>query len=175
MTDVNDILMGGGGAPTAKFPTIGTVHKGTIVDSTTSQQTDIDQNPKFWPNGDKMMQAIITIQTDERDPDIDDDDGKRRLFVKGQMQTAVREAVKAAGCKGIAHGGTLAVQYSGDGTPSKPGLSAPKQYTAAYRAPEPTADANALLGDTAPAAAPTAQPAAPAAPQPAAAPLSSLL
>jgi hypothetical protein len=168
MTDVNDILMGGGGAPTAKFPTIGITYKGTIVESAVSQQTDIDGNLKVWNDGNPMMQAVITIQTDERDPAIDDDDGKRRLFVKGQMQHAIREAVKAAGCKGIAHGGTLAVQYSGNGTPSKPGLSAPKQYTAAYKPPEPTADANALLGTDTPAAPVQTQQAAPT-PQPASA------
>jgi hypothetical protein len=40
--------------------------------------------PKFWPSGDPMYQVIVTVQTQERDPSIQDDDGKRRLFIKGR-------------------------------------------------------------------------------------------
>lgn len=133
--DVNSFLMGGG-APAAKFPDIGTTIEGRILDTEVTQQTDLDGNPKVWENNGKpMMQAVVTLQTDLRDPEIGDDDGIRRLFVKGQMQTAVRDAVKAAGARELKHGGTLKVQYHADGERKKAGYNAPKLYRAKYTAP----------------------------------------
>lgn len=149
MTDVNDFLMGGGGAPSAKFPTIGTLHKGTITETAVSQQTSLEGDPKVWPDGNPMMQAVITIQTDERDMDIDDDEGLRRLFVKGQMQAAVREAVRASGASKLEIGGTLAVIYDSDGERKSPGHNPPKIYRAQYV--PPVGAVNDLLGtDSAP-------------------------
>lgn len=127
----NDLLTRSG-APSAKFPTIGTTCKGTVLGAEKTQQTDIKGTPKFWDNGDPMYQVVVTLQTDERDPAIDDDNGERRVFVKGQMLTAVKGALKAAGASGLEIGGTLAVRYESDGTP-KPGQSAPKQYVAQYQ------------------------------------------
>jgi hypothetical protein len=135
MSNVDDFLMGGGGAPSAKFDTIGRTYKGTILKSEMRQQTDISGTPKNYDDGNPMMQAVITIQTDERDSSIEDDDGQRRLFVKGNMQKAVRDAIVASRCSTLALGGTLAVRYTGDGIPKRAGLSAPKEYVAQYVAP----------------------------------------
>lgn len=153
--DVNDIIMGGG-APTAKFPEVGTLHKGRIIASAVQQATEYGTNePKTWSNGDPVWEAVITIATDERDAEIDNDDGTRRIYASGAMLAAIRTAVQVAGAKGIEVGGVLAVKYDHDGTPSKPGFNPPKQFVAQYLAPDPVND---LLGATAPAAAP-AQPA----------------
>lgn len=147
--EANSLLSGG--APVAKFPEIGTVVRGTVIDATTSQQTDIEQRPRYFDNGDPMMQVVVTLQTDERDPNISEDDGSRRLFIKGQMLNAVRTALRNAGAK-LEAGGRLAVQYTGDGTP-KPGRTAPKLFTAQYQPPKPgTAAANDLLGAAQPSA-----------------------
>lgn len=147
--DPNDLLLGGGGAPAAKFPTIGTTVKGTVLNSEVTQQIDFaTQKPKFYDDGNPAMQVVITIQTDERDPSIEDDDGRRRLFVRGQMRTAVGEALRAAGAK-LEKGGTIAVQYAED-KPSNKGNPA-KQYRAQYQAPSVQAAANDLLGVGAPA------------------------
>lgn len=160
---VNDFLMGGGGAPTATFKDapIGRKYVGKILASEVTQQTEMKTGePKFWKDGNPMMQAVITIQTDERNLDIEDDDGQRRLFVKGEMQKAVREAIKESGAKGLEVGGLLAVAYIGDGVPPEKGLNAPKLYKAQYRAPDPVAATNDMLGTSAPAAPPTPQPVA---------------
>jgi hypothetical protein len=174
---VNDFLMGGAGAPSAKFDTVGRTYKGTIVKSEVRQQIDMDTDePEFWKDGKPKMQAVITIQTDEIDPTIEDDDGQRRLFVKGNMQKAIREAVKAAGCSRLDVGGVLAVRYSDNGEATKRGFSPPKLYVAQYRPPAIGVDD--LIDNNgngqAPAPQPMAQPAAPApipqpAPQPVAA------
>jgi hypothetical protein len=166
--DVNDFLMGGGGPPGAKFDQVGRTWKGPILAATTSQQTTINGEPKVWKDGHPMMQAVITIQTDEHDPAVADDDGRRRLFVKGAMQQAVRDAVKAAGQKSIEIGGFLAVQYTGDGESQGPGFSPPKLYRAQYRPPAVGVDDMLAPEPLAPAP-PVSAPVPPPAPVPVAA------
>jgi hypothetical protein len=159
--DANSFLMGGGGAPTAKFPTPGTVVGGRITEPPkVEQQRDIQTGEKkFWADGNPMMQLVVTVQTDQRDPSIEDDDGRRRIFVKGQMKNAVADAVRAAGAKGLEVGGTLHVRYTHDGTPKQRGFSAPKQYAAHYT-PAAQAEFSAPAAPAGPA--PAAAPAAPA-------------
>lgn len=140
--DPNAFLMGGGGAPSASFPDIGTVWKGRITEQPQVQQQRDAQTKelKFWADGNPMMQLVVTIQTDKRDATIQDDDGKRRLFIKSQMLQAVRDAVQAAGAPGLAVGGTLGVKYTGDGERKKGALSAPKVYKASYEPPTTSVD-----------------------------------
>lgn len=187
----DDFLMGGGGAPTAKFPTPGTTISGRITERpTVEQQRDIKSgDKKFWGDGNPMMQLVVTVQTDERDPQLEEDDGRRRLFVKGQLKTAIAEAVKAIGGRGLEVGGTLTVKYTHDGLAKGPGMSPPKQYIATYVAaaanalhtpdpgmaqqPQPQYAAPAPAPAPAPQqqyAAPVPQPTAPVAPVPAAVP-----
>lgn len=133
--DPNALLMGGG-APSASFLEIGTVHKGRITDLDTQQQHDFDTGrPKFWDDGKPAMQIVVTLATDERDPNQPDDDGLRRIFIKSAMTAAVREAVKKAGARGLGIGGVLAVKYTGDGEPKRKGGLPPKQYKATYEPP----------------------------------------
>jgi hypothetical protein len=132
--NADDFLMGGGGAPTAKFPTPGTVVSGRITQKpTVEQQRDIKTGDnKFWSDGNPMMQLVVTVQTELRDPTIDEDDGRRRLFVKGAMKNVVADAVRNAGDRGLEVGGTLAITYTHDGVAKERGMSPPKQYTATY-------------------------------------------
>lgn len=156
-----EFLMGGGGAPAAKFETPGTTVRGKITDLQIRQQTDVrTREPLTWPSGDPKMQLLVTVQTGQRDPTIEDDDGERRIYVKGKRLTeATREAVRAVGAKGLEVGGTLAVTYVRDGTPAGPGISPPKEYKVTYSRPN---DSGAFLGtEAAPAPAATPQPAAP--------------
>lgn len=146
-TDPNDILLGGGGAPGIKFPTIGTVAKGTVLSFEAQQQTDFATGePKTWKDGKPMMQVVVTMQTDDRDPEIDDDDGQRRLFVRGQMTKAVGDAIRAAGAKGLEVGGVLAVQYVEDKPSETRGFNPAKCYRAQYQPPAAGAANDALLG-----------------------------
>jgi len=163
MTDANDFLMGGGVA-SAKFAAIGASVSGTICrPPEIQQQTDFTTGePKFWEDGKPRQQLQVQLQTTERDPEVDHDDGVRAVYVKGQMQKAVREAVKKSGAKGLEIGGTLTVTYIGDGVATRG--SAPKQYTATY-IPAASAAANEFLNQG-------EQPAQASAPAPAAAPAS---
>jgi hypothetical protein len=153
--DPNDWLMSGG-AKSAKFPEIGTVVKGTITTPPTlSQQTDFTTGAlKTWDDGKPMMQLVITLQTDERDPETPDDDGLRSLYVKGAMQAAVKDAIRKAGAKGLEVGGTIAVKYTGDGVAKQRGMNPPKQFAAQYQAPAAKAVDDFLADE--PAAAPAA-------------------
>jgi hypothetical protein len=161
--DPNAFLMGGGSA-SAKFEEYGDTVTGTICEAPeVRQQTDISTGqPVHWPSGDPKMQLIVTLQTTLRDDP--DDDGKRRVYVKGKSLTeAVREAVRQTGAKGLELGGTLTVTYTGDGVASQRGFNPPKLYTATYARPDTAAQSGQFLGvqpaQQAPAA---AQPAAPA-------------
>lgn len=141
----NDILFGTA-TPGAKFESPGDTATGPIVKLGASQQTDYKtKEPLTWPDGKPRMQVEVSVQTTLRDPSIEDDDGIRRLFVKGKnLTTAVKDAVRAAGAKGLEIGGVLTVTYTGD-APAEKGLNAPKLYEASYVKPGPQA-ANAALG-----------------------------
>lgn len=131
-TDVNDFLMGGG-AVSAKFDQKGTMIQGEIVSSEVRQQTEYKtKEPMVWKDGSPRMQLVVTVQTAEFEDA--EDDGRRRVFVKGAMAAAVRSAVLEAGERGIANGGKLAVKYTGDGI-AEGGMNPPKQYQVWYQPP----------------------------------------
>jgi hypothetical protein len=129
----DDFLMGGG-VPSAKFPTIGHTVSGRITERPTveQQRNYEDDKPKFWDDGKPMMQLVVTFATSERDPENPEDDGTRRLYVKGYMKNAVASAVRAAGARGLEVGGILSITYSGDGEKKNPKFNAPKLFTAQY-------------------------------------------
>lgn len=149
MTDANDLLMGSG-TPAAKFDAIGTVVRGAIVKTGTAQQRDYQtKQPLYWKDGrpstdvtnEPMMQAVITVQTDQRDDN--NDDGQRAIYCGSRnMRDAVRDAVLKAGVKVIEIGGTIAVQYTG----GSGNTGDPKQYIAEYKPPAIGVD---LLGQPA--------------------------
>lgn len=147
----SDLIMGGG-APSAKFLTAGTIVRGKVLETATSQQREFIPGGGvgdllYWKDGSPRMQAVITVQTDDRDPEIVDDDGKRRIFVSSRrMKEAIREALIAAGKRVIEVGGELAVQFTHEGE-AEGTANPPKFYKAQYKAPEPGAVTTDLLGD----------------------------
>lgn len=129
----DDFLMGGS-TPSVKFPAIGAWVSGRITQKpAVEQQRDYTTGElKFWDDGNPQMQLVVTLATAERDPANPEDDGTRRLFVKGQMKGAVAQAVRTAGAHGLEVGGTLTVKYTHDGEKSNPRFHAPKQFAAQY-------------------------------------------
>ncbi|MFF9898472.1 hypothetical protein [Streptomyces longispororuber] len=129
----DDFLMGGS-VPSAKFPTLGATLTGQIASPpTVEQQRDYTTGDlKFWDDGKPQMQMVVTLATAERDPAVADDDGTRRLYVKGQMKTAIAQAVRASGARGLEVGGQLTVKYVRDGEKKNPRFNAPKEYAAQY-------------------------------------------
>lgn len=162
--DPNAWLMGSG-APSARFDQPGDTVTGRIVSvPELRQQTDFTSGkPLFWENGDPRMQLVVTLSTDLRDPQVADDDGTRRVYVKGQLQKVVQQAVRLAQAPGLEVGGTLTVTYTGDGEAKQRGMNPPKLYAATYQRATET-----FLAQPEPAPAPVAQPVAPVAPVPAA-------
>ncbi|MFF3127235.1 hypothetical protein ACFVRD_34145 [Streptomyces sp. NPDC057908] len=152
---VNDLLMGGGGPQSVKFPTIGHTVSGRITTQPTpEQQRDFDTDkPLFWDDGKPRWQIVVTLATSERDPANPEDDGTRRLFVKSQLQKAVSQAVRASGAPGLEVGGELTVTYTANGEQPNPRKAPPKLYAATY-----TPAATAMLHTPDPAPAPTAVP-----------------
>lgn len=159
--------LGGGGGNSFPFDTIGDHVAGTVLDLVEKQQTDMQtQQPASWDNGDPKMMSIVTLQTELRDPTNPADDGKRTVALSGSKKpesmsriAAVIAAVKAAtGGSGLQYGGTLTIQYVGDGQPSQRGFNAPKQYQAWYQAPSMQLDQPVEHKTPPPAAAPVVPP-----------------
>lgn len=151
-TDANDILMGGGGAATAKFDTPGTTVGGRIVSPPKAfQEREFNRTtkrsdgpPKVFPSGDPIMGISVDVQTTIRTDA--EDDGVRRIYIQGKrLKDATREAIRAAGAPGLEVGGELHVTYTRDGEAAGPGVSPPKEYTARY-IPASAGAANAALG-----------------------------
>lgn len=143
--EINDFLSGSN-AKAFPFETVGDTVTGVIIEMKKTQQTDMESGkPLYWDNGDPKMMLRITLQTELRDDD--EDEGVRSVYLRGGNYTAakgkgtsslvaVKDAVRRSGAsEGIQNGGKLTLQYSGEGTKSNRGYSAPKLYTAHYEAP----------------------------------------
>jgi hypothetical protein len=152
--DVNDFLFQGG-ARSFPFKNYGDTCRGTIVEMEKRQQTDIDGNLLFWPDGKKREQIVFTLQTTERESE--DDDGLRTIYAKGgryevaqgegqSMRDAIADAVKDAKASRIEIGDELAVGYTGTGK-AKKGYTAPKLYAASFRKGSSSIKASDLFAD----------------------------
>jgi hypothetical protein len=153
--EADDFLMAEG-TPSASFPTIGTVVQGVILGKKVTNQTEFGTGKtKTYDDGNVARQLVVTVQTDLREDIVDtksgkvkrtaaDDDGKRAVYVKGQLKAAVRDAVREAGARGLEIGGTLAVKFT-DTKPSGKGNPI-KVYTVKYRSPGQPATTKAAGG-----------------------------
>ena len=153
----NDLLMGGGRTRSASFDGIAPITvEGVVTEPPgVTQELDFDtREPKFWDDGKPKLLTVIKIQTELRVDD--DDDGVRTIFAKFKLRDAIRDAVKAAGAKGVLPGGFLSVTYVAD-EPKKPGHrgKAIKLYSATYVPPDP---GNQVLMADVPAASAAAAP-----------------
>jgi|GEM_PF-759812 len=155
----NDVLMGGGGALTAKFTNPGDMIGGRIVaEPRVYQEREYDPRnpgngaPKFYPkSGDPIMSVSVDVQTDLRDPSDPDDDGVRRIYIEGKrLKDAVRDAVRNAGADGLHVGDELHVAFTGLGQ-AENGMNAPKLYAAKYVHSSAGAALDALGGTQQPA------------------------
>lgn len=160
-----------GGAPAAKWPTVGHVFEGTVLGWEMSQQTDYDTSePLFWdgkrkvlesaakPGARPVMQLILEVQgpvtgetweglQNER-VELPDDDGVRRMFVKGGLQAAMRIARKKAGGAKLEVGAHVRVERTKNGPKTDPKKAAPHRYSAVWTPAAQNADAaNALLDE----------------------------
>lgn len=134
MDEANAFLLGGGSVPSAKFENVGDTVKGVILSYEVRDERDIVTNQvKTFDDGTPRKQLVITLQTEDRDEAIEDDDGTRRIYAKVAMRNAIADASRQHG--GIAAGGKLAVRYTGQDAPKRAGFSGQKKYKAWYEPP----------------------------------------
>lgn len=135
MSDASSLIMGSG-APSATFREVGTEHKGVVTALETMQVRNFKTKlPETWDDGNPKMQAVLTLQTDERDPQIENDNGVRKLYVSSKgMREAIAAAVRKAGSSQVLVGGKIAVRFTREGE-SESGLNPPKVYAAKYEPP----------------------------------------
>ena len=91
---------------------------GVIEKIETTQVNDFQtKQPAFWNDGRPKEQIHGIIQTQLRDPSVDDDDGRRSLWIKGwgiQLK-AFRDACRQAGVKIPKPGDTITERFVGLG------------------------------------------------------------
>ena len=147
-----------------KFKTPGETHTGVITEI--SDRMPVTKygttDPDYWPDGSPKQQVVITLATDERDPEDPNDSGERSLWVTesrkaGTILAAIIQATRQANAK-LEIGGTLSVSFTGHDPNSKNPAQPRKLYAATY---QPPAAGGGMFDQ------PPAQP-APAASQPAA-------
>jgi hypothetical protein len=147
MSNASKSFLSGGGPKALAFPTPGTSHTGTITeDPVESQQIDFDSGEKkTWQDGNPMMQLVVTVDTGR--PENEDDDGIRRLFVKGALRKAFQAALAEADCDELLPGGQVTVTYTHDGEKTGRGFP-PKQYVVQYVPPKSGSNGAGALAST---------------------------
>jgi hypothetical protein len=136
MTD--DFLAGGDSHPSFKFTNIGDSAFGTVLSIDKREDLDfITREVKTWPNGDKRYVYLFQLETA---------DGVKSLWVKGQMEKAIKEAGRSALVKTLI-GCTIKVEFIGLGESKTKGFAAPKLFKATVKpAPMNMVSADDLLG-----------------------------
>jgi hypothetical protein len=139
--DPDALLSGGGGMRnrTVSFKTLNEWKTMIVEGKETVQARDDDGKLDTWDNGDPKWVVVVTVQTDQRHPDIEDDDGIRYLWLKGSKDPAKKtlmgatiQAYEAAGCSKLEIGGELSMAWVGEGTKPSPTKNPPKFYEARF-------------------------------------------
>lgn len=120
------------GGPSITFATVGEVHSLTVRSVEKKVDTDfVTKAIKTWDNGDPKHVFVFSGEDDGGDP--------IRLWVRGHMVKAIREATAAAGLKSVIDT-KVTLKFDSEGTPPKTGMSPPKLFKAKVEkvAPEPT-------------------------------------
>lgn len=119
LESLDDLLSGSG----AKSYFNGDSQPGATITGTldlieTSQMRDFQtKQPSYWNDGRPQMQIHIVIQTNLHDPAVEDDDGRRSIWIKGwgiQLK-AFREACQKAGIKKPSKGDQFTATFTGYG------------------------------------------------------------
>jgi len=131
----------------AAFTQPGSTVAGPITEiSDQKQATKWNPDPKakreldFWPSGDPVMEVWLTVQTQERNPQDEEDTGLRTIVItvnqkQGGQLAAIMDACEAAGVPAPAVGGFLALTFTGFDPESKNPQNPRKLYAAKYQAP----------------------------------------
>lgn len=110
----DSFLMGGGGV-TQVFPAVGFRVQLTALSWRMAQQTKMETGDLlFWNDGRPRMQMVMECQGEATgktwttnayvEKSLDEDDGRRNLYVKGNLQKAIRDGLRDAGMQGPEEG-----------------------------------------------------------------------
>lgn len=133
------------GGKAASFDRLGHTVGGTVINAEMRQARDLESGkPGYWDNGDPKENAIVTVQTQERDPSIPDDDGVRSIYIKwwGPNRIALQQEVRTKTAhlpedqRDILSGGYFAATWSGEQASQTKGFSPGKLYSYEYRPPQ---------------------------------------
>ena len=167
-----DFLSGGGVA--AKWPKVGHVVEGTITGWSMAQINDYDTGEPAYRIGNKTVpesklephqratakpavQLILEIQGEPTGEtwegneysrvELPDDTGERLVYVKGSLQFALKQALRAAGTK-LEVGAHISIKREADGPKSNPKYGAPHRHSAVWTPAAQNANAPAVvMGD----------------------------
>ena len=149
-----------GSAVAAKWPTVGYVVEGTVLNWHLSHQRHYDLNePLYWvgktmvpesqttDHSNPVRQLVMEIQGKPTGETwtglhntrkaLPDDDGKRTLYIKAKLQQAISKALNDAGAK-LQEGATVSVERVQDGEQPDKKKQAPHVYKATWTPADPS-------------------------------------
>jgi hypothetical protein len=143
---------------------VGASVTGRVIKSDVNQKTGYeDGTPQTWKDGSPVEELWVVLQTDLRDPDIEEDDGQRRVYIRwfGSDKRNLEHAIYPTGDKWLKDGATLTVTFTGFGEQKDKKLNPPKLYDFVYVAPPSPTEALMTKANGGPAVTIPTQPAPP--------------
>lgn len=150
LPDPNDLLSSKS-VPSISFKDakVGDSFHGVITDLETAQVRNYDSGePEFWDDGKPKLQIVVTLATDYIDPELEGDDGTRKVYLAGQKLTAAKQAMKEAGIQKLEKGFKFTIAYVGSKPSSNKKYNDVKLYGITIVPSKSNADVDALLADT---------------------------
>lgn len=94
---------------------VGEAYTGTISNLETAQVRNFETgDPEFWEDGNPKLQIVVTLATDYLDPDVEGDDGTRKVYLFGQKLQAAKQAMKEANVTKLEKGFVFTIKFAGE-------------------------------------------------------------
>jgi hypothetical protein len=125
---------------------VGDSFTGTITDLETAQVRNYETGePEFWDDGKPKLQIVVTLATDYLDPDLEGDDGSRKVYLAGQKLTAAKQAMKEAGISKLEKGFGFTIAFAGEKPSSNKKYNNVKLYGITIKPVKSNPDVDAIL------------------------------
>lgn len=150
LPDPNDLL-GTRSIPSISFKDakVGDSFTGTITDLRTVQVKSYDTGePEFWDDGKPKLQIEVTLATNYLDPELDEDDGTRRVYLFGQKLAAAKQEMKSKGLSKLEKGMAFTITFTGTKPASNKKYNDVKLYGIEIDPATSNPDVDALLVET---------------------------
>jgi hypothetical protein len=142
--DIDDLFSAGGGPATAKLSRPGDTAEGIIYKMDRLAETDDDGNVVMDPRTNKPKPLLVFhLITKQRNPEVEDDDGTRRLWAKGNLLWSIQNALREQGLKPRL-GGMLRSRVDSLKPNTNPKRKPMKQHVSQYWAPTTETEAQAF-------------------------------